>query len=114
TTFQQRHPGRVHALAGIGNPQRFYRSLEAAGFAIMPHDFPDHHAFRAEDIELSGDAAVIMTEKDAVKCRKFATDRHWYLQVEALLPAALLDLLLRKIEEVLEQRRQVPPAGQTH
>ena len=112
--FRQRHPGRVHALAGIGNPQRFYRSLEAAGFVIMPHDFPDHHAFRAGDLELPGEAAVIMTEKDAVKCRTFATDRHWYLQVEALLPAELLDLLLQKVAAALEQRRQLPLAGQTH
>jgi tetraacyldisaccharide 4'-kinase len=109
--FQDRYPGAVHAVAGIGNPQRFYRSLEAAGFAIMAHDFPDHHPFRAEDLDLPGTAPVIMTEKDAVKCRGFAGNRHWYLQVDARLPVALLDLLQQGVAESLQALAADPLPG---
>lgn len=60
----------VHAIAGIGNPERFFRQLRANGINVIPHAHPDHHAFTQVDFELAAaghDQAVLMTEKDAVK-----------------------------------------------
>lgn len=76
---------RVHAVAGIGDPERFFDMLRAAGLEVMPHPFPDHHVFRERDIRFGDEAAVLMTEKDAVKCIRFAGERHWYVPVTARL-----------------------------
>ncbi len=73
----------VHAVAGIGNPERFFRSLQQAGLQLEKHTFPDHYPFQPEDIRFGDDRPVIMTEKDAVKCRHFATANDWYVPVVA-------------------------------
>lgn len=78
----------VEAVAGIGNPQRFFESLGAQGMVVRPHAFADHHAFTAGDLDFAGDAPVLMTEKDAVKCRllKRPADANlWYVPVTAVL-----------------------------
>jgi tetraacyldisaccharide 4'-kinase len=95
-------PGlRVHAVAGIGNPSRFFRDLRALGIEVIEHPFPDHHAFTARDLEFGDDLPVLMTEKDAVKCRAFANPRLWYVPVSARLDEAraseLLDHVLRQL-----------------
>ena len=72
-----------HALAGIGNPQRFYDMLQEAKIKINTHSFADHHQFSADDIVVNDDKPVLMTEKDAVKCKTFATNQHWYIPVAA-------------------------------
>lgn len=77
--------GRVHAVAGIGNPRRFYESLENLGYLLQPHTFRDHHPFAGKDIWFGDGRPVIMTEKDAVKCEGFADRSCWYLQVTAQL-----------------------------
>jgi len=86
---------RVHAVAGIGNPTRFFAALRAAGLAPIEHPFPDHHVFRATDLEFGDTAPVLMTAKDAVKCRAFADARCWQVpaaaQVEPDDGCALLD-----------------------
>ena len=64
--------GPVHAVCGIGSPERFFETLERAGLALIRHNFPDHHAFSAADISFDDALPVLMTEKDAVKCRRFA------------------------------------------
>ena len=84
----------VHALAGIGQPAQFFASLEAMGYQVTGHGFADHHAFVADDFAGLGDQPVIMTEKDAVKCRALAWPgatgaNLWYLKISARLPAAL-------------------------
>ena len=79
----------VHAVCGIGHAERFFRTLESHGLTIVRHPFPDHHPFREEEIRFPGDAPVLMTEKDAVKCERFAGARHWYVPVEAVLSSAL-------------------------
>lgn len=89
---------RVHAVAGIGNPRRFFRQLEAMGLEFTPHPFPDHHPYAASDLAYSGAQAVLMTEKDAVKCRQFAAESHWELAVDALPDGALADRVLRKLK----------------
>ncbi|MBA1149415.1 tetraacyldisaccharide 4'-kinase [Ectothiorhodospiraceae bacterium WFHF3C12] len=92
---------RVHAVAGIGNPERFFRQLEAAGLTVNRHAFPDHHAFRPGDLEFEDDDPVVMTEKDAVKCVAFAPPACWYLRVAAVLDdpgAAAVDAVLDRLE----------------
>lgn len=73
----------INAVAGIGNPQRFFDTCRNLGYRFKEHVFADHYQYTASDIDL--DAPVLMTEKDAVKCASFADDRHWYLPVDAKL-----------------------------
>lgn len=77
-------PGQaVHAVAGIGNPQRFFNTLLQLNWQPVPHPFADHAQFSAEALTFSPTLPLVMTEKDAVKCRAFAADDWWYLTVEA-------------------------------
>ena len=87
----------VHAVCGIGNPQRFFAMLQAHGLVLLEHALPDHHRFSARDVEFDDALAVIMTEKDAVKCQRFAGDRHWYVPVTAQLPDAFCTRLERAL-----------------
>lgn len=87
-----------HAVAGIGHPQRYFRHLQALGIAFTPHAFPDHHPYDAADLAFTGCDAILLTEKDAVKCAVFADARYWVLRVDAQLDPALVDHILRKIE----------------
>lgn len=73
----------LHAVAGIGDPKRFFNDLRQLGLSIIEHAFPDHHAFTAADIQFVDQNDVVMTEKDAVKCKPFASDLHWYVPVSA-------------------------------
>jgi tetraacyldisaccharide 4'-kinase len=77
------HGVRVHAVAGIGNPERFFELLRSFGLDIMPHVFADHHAFTARDLALPGEWPILMTEKDAVRCTQFANDRLGFVPVTA-------------------------------
>ncbi len=88
---------RVHAVAGIGNPMRFFAQLRAHGIDPIEHAFADHHAFAAGDIEFGDALPVLMTEKDAVKCRRFAHQDHWSVPVQALLPQTFLDTLALRL-----------------
>ncbi|RZU98516.1 tetraacyldisaccharide 4'-kinase [Spiribacter vilamensis] len=74
---------RVHAVAGIGHPERFFDVLRAMGLEVVAHPLGDHHRYRAGDLRFGDDAAVVMTEKDAVKCRAIAPQASWYLPVAA-------------------------------
>lgn len=82
---------RVHAVAAIGNPQRFFDRLRAHGIDVLAHAFADHHAFTAADLDFGDELPVLMTEKDAVKCLAFATPRFWCLPVRAELPPSFFD-----------------------
>lgn len=77
---------RVHAVAGIGNPQRFYTTLEKLHLDAVQHDFPDHHTYAASDFAFTERLPVVMTAKDAVKCQAFAQPDWYYLAVAAILP----------------------------
>ena len=83
----------VHALAGIGHPARFFAQLAAIGIAATPHPFADHHRFVAGDLALPEAQAILMTEKDALKCETFADERCWYLPVQARIDDALVNLI---------------------
>jgi tetraacyldisaccharide 4'-kinase len=88
---------RVHAVAGIGDPARFFTALTTAGLEVVEHPFPDHHAYRPDDLDFGDGLPVLMTEKDAVKCRTFAAARHWYLPVSAAPDAAFMAALDAKL-----------------
>lgn len=88
---------RNHAVSGIGNPQRYFDSLQQLGILCTPHAFPDHHPYTRGDLAFADCDAILMTEKDAVKCTEFADPRYWVLRVDAQIAPALLDHILRKI-----------------
>jgi len=94
---------RVHALAGIGAPQRFFDMLRRHDIDVIPHHFPDHHDFRSADIRFNDDLPVLMTEKDAVKCRARADRRHWYVPVRVALAPTSEQRLAALLETCLHQ-----------
>jgi len=88
---------KLHAVAGIGNPERFFAGLSRMGLAFSAHSFPDHHAFRAADLEFADCDFVLMTEKDAVKCRHFGRRDLIAVRVEAEIDPSLTELILERI-----------------
>ena len=103
-----RHPGqtataqdlqglRLHAVAGIGHPQRYFDHLAGLGLCVTPHAFPDHHPYCAAELDFADCDALLLTEKDAVKCTAFADERYWVLRVDARTDSALIAHILRKI-----------------
>ena len=88
---------RVHAVAAIGNPERFFASLGAQGIEVIAHPFADHYAFVPADLAFGDNLPVLMTEKDAVKCQGFAQTNWWAVPVKADLPAAFYDALSARL-----------------
>lgn len=88
---------RVHAVAGIGHPRRFFDMLRGLEIAVVPHAFADHHRYRAEDLSFGSELPVLMTEKDAVKCAAFANAWHHSVPIAAELPAAFWIALLDRL-----------------
>ncbi|OOG57200.1 tetraacyldisaccharide 4'-kinase [Rhodanobacter sp. C03] len=88
----------VHAVAAIGNPRRFFDSLRAVSVEVIEHVFADHHRFAAADLAFAEDLPVLMTDKDAVKCRQFAQPHWWRVPVQAELPVAFVDALIQRID----------------
>jgi tetraacyldisaccharide 4'-kinase len=88
---------RVHGVAAIGNPPRFFHSLRAHGIDVIEHAFADHHAYLASDLAFVDDLPVLMTEKDAVKCVGFATSRMWCVPVRADLPPEFFDAVASRL-----------------
>lgn len=80
---------QVHAVAGIGHPERFFAMLRGHGLRPLVHALPDHYAYEPASLDLVPPLPVLMTEKDAVKCAAFASADCWYVPVTAQLPAAL-------------------------
>ena len=80
---------RVHAVAGIGHPERFFQSLEKQGLEVVSHPFPDHHRYTAKDLRFATDDPVVMTEKDAVKCERLGRPGLWYVPVQAVVDEEL-------------------------
>jgi tetraacyldisaccharide 4'-kinase len=91
--------GPLHGFAGIGNPDRFFSTVAGlTDLEIERHAFADHHAFCLDDFDAVGSSAVIMTEKDAIKCRPFALDNWYYLPVVARLPESLATDIVQRLE----------------
>jgi tetraacyldisaccharide 4'-kinase len=89
---------RVHAVAAIGNPRRFFDSLRAAGVEVIEHAFPDHHGFVPAELGFADGLPLLMTDKDAVKCRRFAQPGWWRVPVQAELPSVFFDDVAARIE----------------
>lgn len=87
------------AIAGMGNPQRFFALLENAKISYDTHIFPDHHDYQATDLRFGVESEVLMTEKDMVKCLDFAKKNHWFIPVQAKLPEMFSERLLEKLKE---------------
>jgi tetraacyldisaccharide 4'-kinase len=102
---------RVHAVAGIGNPQRFFRDLRARGLEIIEHAFPDHHPFVAADLTFDDELPVLMTEKDAVRCRSLAHARLWYVPVAVRFDAGQGQQLLTRVLAALAPTGLKAPTG---
>ncbi len=88
----------LHAIAGIGHPQRFFSYLQEMGLHFTPHAFPDHHRYSAAELNYPGANALLMTEKDAVKCAGFADEHYWVLRVDAQIDPALAQNILEKLD----------------
>lgn len=98
-----REPGslrdlRVHAVAGIGRPQRFFDQMATFGLEVVPHPFPDHHRFVPLDLVFAPGEPVVMTSKDAVKCASFAPDDCWEFPVRAHIDSGAAERILEKLK----------------
>jgi len=91
----------VHAIAGIGNPNRFFSLLRDLGMVVQAHAYPDHHRFRMDEISFADGQPIIMTEKDAVKCARLAEARGWYLAAEAKVEEAVFTFVEARLRERL-------------
>lgn len=96
---------RVHAVAGIGDPERFFAMLRGLGIAVVPHAFADHQQYSAEELAFGSDLPILMTEKDAVKCMAFATPRMFSVPIDARLPEAFWVALLDRIGKLRSPAR---------
>jgi len=97
------------AIAGIGNPQRFFETLGELGYVAECRAFPDHHAYTAAEIAFANARPVLMTEKDAVKCREFAADNWWYLETVAVLEPGFVTTLIAELEGIRRVGRTEKP-----
>jgi tetraacyldisaccharide 4'-kinase len=96
---------KVHAIAGIGNPEQFFNQLIELGCVVERHPFPDHHNYQANDLKFSDNVPIIMTEKDAVKCKSLVDEINndiWYLVIKAQLPQSFGNGILEKLNEVMK------------
>ena len=97
------HGLAIHAVAGIGNPERFFLALEALGAEVVPHAFPDHYQFSRDDFMFDGDLPVVMTHKDAVKCLTLYSDSKpdnlWYMPVSAEFDNQFIEELCQQLAE---------------
>lgn len=98
------HGQKVHAVAGIGNPERFFRELEKQGLEVIRHPFPDHAALVMDDVLFMDDYPVLMTEKDAVKCADFADKRHFFVPVTAEMREADAQRLMTLMAPLLQAK----------
>jgi tetraacyldisaccharide 4'-kinase len=90
---------RVRAVAGIGNPGRFFDTLMALGAQVRPLALPDHHRFTPADLHSEDGEWLVMTAKDAVKCRGIAPDNSWALAVTASLPETFAEAFVARVNE---------------
>jgi tetraacyldisaccharide 4'-kinase len=95
---------QVHAVAGIGNPQRFFNTLETLHWQPIPHVFADHASYSAEVLNFTPSLPLVMTEKDAVKCRVFAQPDWWYLAVDAVPSPAFVAWFDTQLMRLLPSR----------
>lgn len=88
----------ICAIAGTGNPARFFEHLRSMGLEFKEQAFPDHHSFAPEDFQSIQADAILMTEKDAIKCAAFVQKYWWYLPVVAVIDETLISFVLKKLK----------------
>lgn len=98
------HSERIYAVAGIGNPQRFYQTLKQLDLNVIEQDFPDHHIYSKADFDFANEDCVVMTEKDAVKCKSFARDNWYSLAIESQLDDLFWQDFMQKVESIKIQK----------
>jgi len=98
-SIEDLNASKIHAVTGIANPDRFFKTLTAMGLSFKKRAFDDHYAFTKKDIDFGQGAVVVMTEKDAVKCTSIADDRAYYLPIDASLPSDFIDDFFEKLKE---------------
>jgi len=91
--------GEIQAVAGIGQPDQFFDQLRSQGLQVVAHAFPDHHRFTAADLARLPAGPVVMTEKDALKCRAFAPSHCWYVELQAEIPVAVINAAVALLGE---------------
>lgn len=96
--FEDFKDQEIHAVAAIGNPRRFFNDLKKRGLKVIEHPYRDHYFFKQQDIEFNDGKAVLMTEKDAVKCTSIVESHHWYVPVDAQLDQQFSQRLLTLLE----------------
>lgn len=99
-TLEEIKDQTIHAIAGIGNPNRYFSFLKNLGLKIIEHAFPDHYFYSFKDIDFGLDQLVLMTEKDAIKCQSFADHRHWCLPITIKPDAFFISSLQTKIQSL--------------
>jgi len=104
----------VMAVAGIGNPARFFDTLRSLGAQVAERALPDHHRFRREDLECDAGQWLVMTAKDAVKCRELAPENAWVLEVEARLPDAFSEAFISAVNAAGESLAAQSLTGSTN
>ena len=90
----------IHAIAGIGNPDRFFDYLKTYNILFSSSVFQDHYKFSKKDFRDMNDKNIIMTEKDAVKCQQFSRNNFWYLPVIAEVDSKFTDVILKKLRYI--------------
>lgn len=90
----------VHAVAGLGNPGRFFDTLNRLGFKINKHPFPDHHKYNTNDLHFLDHHPILMTEKDASKCKHFNNNKIWYLAVDADVTDNFIEKIDAKLKSI--------------
>ncbi|MCK5859649.1 tetraacyldisaccharide 4'-kinase [Abyssibacter sp.] len=99
---------RVHAVAGIGYPERFFAALRDKGLDVIAHPFADHHRYRPEELQFGDGLPVLMTGKDAVKCRDFAQPDWWSVEIAIRMQPELEAALDALVQELAGQPAQSP------
>ena len=96
----------VQAVAGIGHPQRFFSMLETLGIEARTRGFPDHHMFSVSDFDsIPPGVVIVMTEKDAVKCRSLGLENAWYLPVDTHLPQVFETALKERLVNLIKETK---------
>lgn len=96
---------KVHGVAGIGSPKRFFDALEAKGISVVKHSFPDHHIFCKQDFNFKEPYPILMTEKDAVKCQAIVAENAWFASAQVSLPEGFISHIIRRITDGQEAPR---------
>ncbi|MEM8594028.1 MAG: tetraacyldisaccharide 4'-kinase [Pseudomonadota bacterium] len=98
----------VHAVSGISHPIKFFDALREQGFEVIEHAFPDHHHFIASDFDSLNTHPIVMTEKDAVKCRALHLENAYYQPISLEFDDAFYSAFIVKLSTVIALRNSAP------